>query len=114
MKKFILLLHENPETLGSFTENDFQKIFEAHSAWSEKLAASGHLLGGEGLAEDGAIISEKKAKVTHEPYVNGTMVGGYYLLQGENMKEVVELAKECPCHLWGGTTEVRAIMDYEQ
>ena len=114
MKKFLLLMHENLEVLESLTEKDFGELFEAHSAWAEKMGQRGHLISGDGLEESGAMISTKHITVSKEPFItNRTMIGGYYLLQGETLDEILELSKDCPCHLWGGTTEIRQIMEYQ-
>ncbi|RNI31963.1 hypothetical protein EFA69_05505 [Rufibacter immobilis] len=113
MKNYLLLLYDHVDTLQEMSPEEMQKLVQAHMQWTEKLAQLGHLRGGDGLEETGAYIKGKNALVTDGPFIETKeMIGGYYLLQAESLEQVVELAKECPCHLWGGTTEVRPIMDY--
>lgn len=115
MKKFILLLHDTLENEKNYSPDELQKLVEAHSVWVEKLTKKGIFLGGEGLEPDGKFIVGKDSVVKDGPYMEAKeIVGGFYLLQCKSLEAAVELAKECPCHLWGGKTEVRPVMDYEE
>lgn len=114
MKKFLVLLHEDVETMKSLSPRDMEEITQAHMAWAEKLVANGHFISGDGLQENGALIIGKDCIIKDGPYLETKeIIGGYYLLHAENLETVVALAKECPCHLWGGTTEIRPIMEME-
>ncbi len=114
MKQFLLLLHEDIEKMENLSVKEMQELVNAHMTWAEKLAKSGHFISGDGLQEKGYLISGKNAVVKDGPYIESKeIVGGYYLLQAETLETIIELAKDCPCHLWGGTTEVRQIMEME-
>lgn len=115
MKKFLLLLHEDIEKMKHLSPEEMEELGKAHFAWAEKLAASGCLISGDGLHDDGVLITGKEAVIKDGPYLESKeLIGGYYLLQAEALEAIVEIAKECPCHLWGGTTEIRPIMDMEE
>lgn len=115
MKQYLLLLYDNVETLPQMSPEEMQHLVQAHMQWSQKLAEQGVLRGGDGLEETGAYIKGKNALVTDGPFIETKeMIGGYYLIQAESLEQAVAIAQECPCHLWGGTTEVRPIMDYGQ
>lgn len=115
MKKFILLLHDELEKEKNYSPNEMQKIIEAHIVWSEKLTEKGMLLGGEGLEPDGKFIIGKDSLVKDGPYMEAKeIVGGFYMLQANSIEEIIDIAKECPCHLWGGKTEIRPVVDYSQ
>lgn len=115
MKKFLLLLHENIETLENLSPKEMEELVNAHMAWATKLGEEEFLLSGDGLQERGTKIIGKECIIKDGPYIESKeMIGGYYLLQAKDLDAVIELAKECPCHLWGGTTEIRPIMDYEK
>lgn len=114
MKKFILLLHSEYEQEKNYSPQEMQELVGAHMGWVQKLSESGHYLGGDGLSIDGKTISGKSSLVKDGPYIESKeIIGGYYLLQANSLDEITEIAKACPCHLWGGVTEVRPIMDYE-
>ncbi|WP_179367614.1 YciI family protein [Winogradskyella forsetii] len=115
MKKYLLLLHEDIEKMQKLSPKEMEELANSHMAWAEKLGESGHLISGEGLEENSVQISGKDSVVKDGTFLESKeMIGGYYLLQAKDLKTVIELAKGCPCHLWGGTTEIRPIMEYEE
>lgn len=118
MKKFLLILHEDIEKMGNLSPKEMEALVNAHVSWSAKLEQSDNLIDGNGLNETGVRLTGKEGVVKDGPYVESReMIGGYYLIQAETMDQAVQLAKECPCHIWGGTTEIRPLMemeDYEQ
>ncbi len=114
MKKFILLLHDELEKERGYSPEEMQQLVQEHMNWVEKLTNEGTFLGGDGLVPDGMTIQGKDVLVKDGPYAESKeIIGGYYLLQANSLEEVTEIAKECPCHHWGGVTEIRPIMDYE-
>lgn len=115
MKKFLLLLHEDIEQMKELSPKEMEELIGAHMAWATKLGEEGYLLAGDGLEESGLQIKGKESVIKDGPYIESKeMIGGYYLLQAENLDAIVAIAKECPCHLWGGTTEIRPILNYEE
>lgn len=114
MKKFLLLLHEDAEKMAKLSPKEMEDLVNAHFAWASKLGESGTMLGGDGLEPNGKLIIGKEAVVKDGLYMESKeIIGGYYLLQAESMEDVVEIAKECPGHLFGGTTEIRPIAEYD-
>lgn len=114
MKNFLLLLHEDMEQMQELSPKEMEALIGAHMAWAKKLAEEGYLVAGDGLEETGIQIKGKDCVIKDGPYLESKeMIGGYYLLQAENMEGIIAIAKECPCHLWGGTTEIRPILNYE-
>ena len=115
MKKYLVLLHEDLEKMKDLSPKEMQDLVNAHMAWAEKLAAAGHLIEGEGLEEKSIQISGKESIIKDGTFLEvKEMIGGFYYLQAQDINQVIELAKECPCHHWGGTTEIRPIMAYEE
>ncbi len=115
MKKYLLLLHDDIERMQNISPKEMQELVNAHMIWANKLAESGHLISGEGLEEKSVRITGKDSVVKDGTFLESKeIIGGFYYLQAKNINEVTELAKECPCHLWGGVTEIRPIMNYEE
>lgn len=115
MKKYLLLLHEDAEQMSRLSPKEMEELVSAHLQWATKLGESGIMLSGEGLQESGTQIVGKECIIKDGPYMESKeMIGGYYLLQAESLEAVIAIAKECPCHLWGGTTEIRPIATYEE
>ena len=114
MKQFILLLHEEAEVVKNFSPEQMQKIVADHMKYSSELAAAGQLVGGNGLGMDGKQIIGKDSIVKDGPYIESKeLIGGYYIINATDYAAAVEIAKGCPNHLWGGTTEVRYLMTPE-
>lgn len=112
MKQFLLLLREDIQTMNELSPKEMGELVEAHTKWAEKLAENGRLISGDGLGDNGVTITGKNAVVQDGLYLESKeIIGGYYLIQAENFETAVEIAKGCPCHLWGGTTEIRPILD---
>ncbi|WP_196887577.1 YciI family protein [Aureivirga sp. CE67] len=115
MKKFLLLLHEDMEKMRNLSVKEMEELEKSHISWAEKLANSGNLISGDGLQEKGMLISGKDCIVKDGTYLESKeLIGGYYLIQAKDLESAVEMAKECPCHIWGGTTEIRPIMNIEE
>lgn len=114
MKKFLLLLHEDLEKMSELSPKEMGDLVQAHTQWASEPAESGHLISGDGLSENGVRITGKDSVIKDGPYMEAKeIIGGYYLLAADDLDAVVEIAKSCPCHLWGGTTEIRPIMEME-
>ncbi|WMN06043.1 YciI family protein [Marivirga arenosa] len=115
MKKYLLLLHEDIEKMQKLSPKEMEELTNSHMACAEKLGKSGHFISGEGLEENSVKISGKDSIVKDGTFLESKeMIGGYYLLQAKDLETIIELVKGCPCHLWGGTTEIRPIMEYEE
>lgn len=115
MKKFLLLLHDDMNMIGNLSPKEMEELVNAHMAWANQLSERGNLIEGEGLEEKCVLISGKDSVVKDGPFLEAKeMIGGFYLLQGDDLESIVQIAKSCPCHLWGGITEVRPIMQYDE
>ncbi|MCX2681735.1 YciI family protein [Galbibacter sp. EGI 63066] len=114
MKKYLLLLHEDISKMQKLSPKEMEELIGAHMAWANQLAESGHMISGDGLEENSVQISGKDCVVKDGTFIESKeMIGGYYLLQAKDLDSIIDIAKACPCHLWGGTTEIRPIMEYE-
>ena len=95
MKQFLLLLHEDIQKMSELSPKEMQEIANAHMNWANKLAEAGHLISGDGLHEKGVLITGKNSVVKDGPYLESKeIIGGYYLLQADDLRTVVELTKE--------------------
>jgi len=115
MEKFLLLLHDNVEKLKQLSPKEMEELVQAHMAWSMDLSKSGNLIEGEGLEEKSIRIYGKESIVKDGTFLESKeMIGGFYYLQTDSLEAVIKIAKSCPCHHWGGTTEIRPIANYEE
>lgn len=80
-------------------------------AWIDKLAKAGKYVSGEPLLPGGKLISGTDKKVMDGPYTEGKeIVGGFFIINAADMKEAVEISKDCPDFEFGGSVQVRQVM----
>src|SRR5436189_3073420 len=82
-------------------------------AWFERLKQEGKVKGGQPLERTGKIVSGKNGRtVADGPFAESKeAIGGYFLLQVEDLAEAVQIAKQCPVLEYGSTVEVRPVAE---
>lgn len=113
MPKFLLLLHDAPDTYSKLSPDQMQRVIEKYVAWGDRLRKTGVLQGGEKLADEpGRIMRARNGeiRVTDGPYSETKEVlGGYYIVSAADYDKAIDLARDCPHFEYGGTIEVREI-----
>jgi len=113
MEQFIVILRE-PD--GRTDEHDEQEVIahrEKWNNWFAKYAKAGNLVGGNALSLYGKMIRGYDAEVIDDIHKVGTeIVGGYLLIQAENLDDAVEIARELPVYEFDGYAEVRPFKVY--
>jgi hypothetical protein len=113
MSRFMLLLHESPSDFARFSPEEMQKIVERYGAWSQKMAQSGKLAGGQKLKDEpGRVLTRKNGQVIVRdgPYSETKeLIGGFFVLEANDYREVESLARDCPHLEYGGRIEIREV-----
>jgi len=88
-----------------------QKTMERWAAWFKDLGAKGHLKEpGHPLDPAGKVIRGTKKVVNDGPYAEAKdVVGGYIVVEANDLTHATELAKDCPILEVGGSVEIRPI-----
>lgn len=112
MPDYLLLLQEDPAHFAHVTPEEMQRIVEAYSAWSDRLAAEGQLVQGTKLRDEGGRLLARRGhalSVTDGPYAEAReVVGGLFVIRADGYDHAVRLAGDCP-HLAYGRVLVREI-----
>ena len=89
-----------------------QQNMQKWMAWMKDLGANGHLKDrGQPLERAGKLVQGKQKTVTDGPFAEAKdVVGGYTLIEAEDLSEAVELSKGCPIFEVEGAVEVRPVM----
>ncbi len=95
------------------------EMFEAMTAYNERLAKAGILLDGAGLkpSADGAKVTLEggTTSVVDGPFVEAKeIIGGYWIWQVSSLEEAVEWAKQCPTDAGLGSRQVLEIRPYAE
>ena len=97
----------------SASPQEMQQIMQKWMAWMKDLGAKGHIKDmGNPLEPIGKVVkgSDKKT-VTDGPYAETKdIVGGYTLIEANDINQAVELSTGCPIFSRGGFVEVRPVM----
>jgi hypothetical protein len=80
--------------------------------WFEGLNARGKIKAAQPLGEQGRVLSGGNGNlVVDGPFAESKeAVGGYLVLQADNMNEAVEIARSTPMLKYGITVEVRPLL----
>ena len=91
------------------SQQHMQKWFE----WVTELQGKGIYTAGEALLPTGKTVGQGNV-VTDGPFAESKeMVGGYFIVQSDNIESAIEIAKSCPDLPLGGTVEVRDVAVFE-
>ena len=112
MKQFMYLLRGG-EDMSNYSPEQMEAHMGEWKAWMGGLAQAGKLAGGLPLSKEGKQVTSKAGVPTDGPFAEGKeVVGGYLIVNAENMDEAIEISRGCPIFV-GETAnvEVREIMD---
>jgi hypothetical protein len=114
--KYMLILAGEEGGWEDATPDDMKAEMGRWNAFTESLKDSGAFLAGEGLQESATAttvrIDGDERVVTDGPFAETKeQVGGFYLIECENLDEALDWAKKIPVR--GGGIEVRPVMDYD-
>lgn len=113
MSEFVFLYRNTAEgrsaTMGS--PEKAQESMKKWRAWFDQMAAEGHLKNlGQPLEDAGKLIAGSKKRITDGPYAETKdIVGGYSVIEANDLDEAARLASECPGLEAGGSVEVRPV-----
>ena len=115
MSEFIMLYRRTPEIrremLGS--PEKAQQTMKKWRAWFEEMTKKGQLKNpGQPLDEAGKVVGGKKKAVTDGPYKESKdVIGGYSVIEAPDLDQAVQIASGCPLVEFGGSVEVRPVME---
>ena len=106
-----LYVYRGGQRAGSSPEQ-MQQVMQKWMAWMKDLGEKGHLIDrGQPLERAGKVVQGKQKTVTDGPFAEAKdVVGGYTLIEAEDLSEAVELSKGCPIFEVEGAVEVRPVM----
>ena len=115
--KYLLALIGDENRWADRTPDEVAASMQQWDAFTQAVLEAGVHVGGEGL-QPSATATTVRIQESGEPIVSDgpfaetkEQLGGYYLLDCENLDDAIAWAKRVP--MPGGTVEVRPVMDYE-
>ncbi|HLM30250.1 MAG TPA: YciI family protein [Solirubrobacterales bacterium] len=116
--KYMLTLIGEEGGWEDASPEEMTAMMDRWSQFTQEVVDAGAHIAGEGLQESSTATTIRVGEggerlVTDGPYAETKeQVGGFYLLECENLDEAIEWAKKIPVS--GGGVEVRPVMDYTQ
>jgi hypothetical protein len=117
--KYLLALFGDESGWDDVSPEEMKAGMEPWDRYGQQVTEAGVFLAGEGLQESATATTVKVGEgddriVTDGPFAETKeQLGGFYLLDCENLDEALEWAKKVPLRP-GGSIEVRPVMDYTQ
>ena len=112
MEKFMYLFRGG--MAAERAENVPQEHMQKWMKWMQSLGQKGILVGGEPLQPVGKQVNGTNKTVTDGPFIEAKeLVGGYLIVNANNLDEAVEISKGCPIFEEDGKLEVRPIQKME-
>jgi hypothetical protein len=108
-----MLLFRGPHWDKTLSPEELRQVMGEVMAWFEGLKQQGKVKAGQPLGMEGRTVSRKKGRpVADGPFAESKeAVGGYLLLQADNLDEAVAIAKTNPTLEHGITIEVRPVLE---
>jgi len=113
------LLIYGDETEGADAPPELGKqVMDEYSAYGEWLAAKGIKRAGEALQDTNQAttvrVRDDGAMTTDGPFAETKeQLGGFYLIECDNLDDALEAARECPGSRYG-SIEVRPVIDFSR
>ena len=116
--KYMLTIIGSEGGMEDASPEEMKAVMDSWGAIGQEMADAGAFLAGEGLQPSETATTVRVGEggdrlVTDGPYAETKeQVGGFYLIEAENLDEAIEWAKKLPNQ--DGGVEVRPVIDYEQ
>ena len=108
-----MLLFRGTQWDKDLSPEEIQKMVTEWYAWFERLTQEGKCKAGHPLEREGKIVSGRTGRtVADGPFAESKeAIGGYFLLQVDDLDEALEIAKQCPGLAYGIDVEVRPVAE---
>ena len=108
-----MLLFRGAQWDKGLSPEEIQEMVTQWYAWFDRLTQQGKCKAGQPLEREGKIVSGRNGRtVADGPFAESKeAIGGYFLLQVDDINEAVEIAKQCPGLDYGIDVEVRPVAE---
>ena len=116
--RYLLLIYYDESATSSMNETETQAVMAKWWEYDSAIKAAGASAVGEALQPTSTATTvrdgEGKPIVTDGPFAETKeQLGGYYLLDVDNLDTAIEWAHKCPAATYG-SVELRPIQEFEQ
>ena len=116
--QYLLLIYDTESNRAGRAPEDVKAIMAGYFRFNEHLKEHGHWIGGDALhpVSTATTVRRRDGKVVHTdgPFAETKeQLGGYYLVEADNLDKALELAAMIPT-VDSGSIEVRPVLTVEE
>jgi len=116
--QYLLLIYDNEKIWDGMPKAESEKLFGEYMSFTADIKKSGHFVGGDALqpvhTATSVRIRDGKLTTTDGPFAETReQLGGYYLVNAENLDEAIKIAAKIPSARFG-TIEIRPVQMFHQ
>ena len=114
--RYMLLIYGDESAFADMDPGQMSDTMQAYEKYSNWLTEKGWMRAGDQLADTSRSTTVRqldgKVLTTDGPFAETKeQLGGYYLVECANLDEAMEAAQRLPAVAYGGSVEVRPIID---
>ena len=95
MTQFLILVRGSDHSVAS--PEEMQKRLAAFGEWVQKVLVDKYVAGAPLEDHDARLLKSKNEVLTDGPFLESKeMISGYFIINAGDIKEAVELTKQCP------------------
>ena len=113
--QYMLLIYDNEAQFAGMGDEERNRLMGDYFSYTEELRQAGAFVAGDALQPTQSATSVRlrdgERLVTDGPFAETKeQLGGYYLIEAENLDRAIEAAARCPGAEYG-SMEVRPLLD---
>jgi hypothetical protein len=112
-KPEFLLIFRNTQLEKRLSIDQIDEAMRQFNGWLDRWKQAGAIKAGQPLGNEGRTISGARSRVVADgPYPEAKeAIGGYVLVEAENMDEAAKIASEWPLLAWDAFIEIRPLVN---
>ncbi len=115
--RYLLLIQIDEKGMEGKSPEELGPVMDAWNKYTDDLQKSGAFLAGEALQPTATAttvrVQRDKTLTTDGPYAEvKEQLGGFFMIDSENLDQAIEWAAKMPHMFEGGAVEVRPIMEF--
>jgi hypothetical protein len=118
--KYMLLIHQgstptprDPEAWATLSEDEQNAVFADYKAINENPGVTAGLQLADPETSTTVRVQDGKTLTTDGPFVEiKEAIGGYFILEADDLDAAIEVASRVPAARLGGAIEVRPIVEW--
>jgi hypothetical protein len=115
--KFMFMIYHDENVLDAMPKGEMQALIDSALDYDDEIRQSGHYIVSDALESSRTArtirVRGGKVSTTDGPFAETKeYLGGFYLIDADNLDEAIEVAGKIPAARTGGAIEVRPVVEH--